>query len=340
MSQAWKEFYQTFTKATTPAATRKSKPLPDSLEEMVPIKRERDEAAHVLDQMTTTGLSKRRKTPTVKVQLDKKERPSVVFDMVTNNYVREENNEVDISPFDNLTEDLKTEEDVDFIRKMETLNKTAEEFGNILPDQKEVMQYMEKLEAEEQPPWYNKAQENLLLTQRKYPQMPVLHRGYLLEFLRAAKDGEAECAHPNCKSLEMGGFRCRELLIPNDKNKPLEQHWCYICHLYETTRLYWECFNTKWQNTDISKPYTIHYFIVYTDRIGEYKLSKTIQGDGLVNGIYGPVPLFNVNNYVKDTMDCGVWGWRESDALVFRPAQKVSEPSKSYRNTRGLATTV
>jgi len=334
--QTWAQIWETYDKKF-PKNPPKDQ-LPDDLDDLVPVKREReDNTTYILNQLeervyekSPIVLKKRKKPPEKK----QPERSTVIFEPVTNNYVREENNELDISPFDTLTEDMKTEEDVDFLEKMEQLNRANKKFGNILPDQEEVLRFIENLQVEKQPVWFHKVHDDLADTGRKYPQMPVLSRVWLKNFMRAPKQGERECSHPNCKSMEMGGFRCRELLLPSDTGDSLEQKWCYICHLNETNRLYWQCLNTEWQDIDISKPFTIHYFIVATDRVGEYRLSKTIQGDSLVRGIYGPFPIFNVNNYIKDEVENGVWGWRESDSLVFRPAQKASVPTKFCQSTK------
>jgi hypothetical protein len=225
----------------------------------------------------------------------------------------------------------KEEDDARFLRKLAKISLTSQQHGNLLPDQREALRYIDQLTAAEQPPWYEHSLRQLSEAKLQYPAQPVLSRTYLKHYLRQAHGDERECNRPNCKSLEMGGFRCRELLMPGDFH-PAVCGWCYICHLYEAARLFAESLNMP--SDEGGHVYAIHSFTVFTDQLGEYRLDRTIQGEDGVPGIFGPFPLFNVHNYVKVRNVHGQYGWRESDSLVFQEPSKVLPPNGFSRTTQ------
>jgi hypothetical protein len=151
--------------------------------------------------------------------------------------------------------------------------------------------------------------------------MDVLTRGYIQEYLRApfVKDEEQPCQNHQCESERRGGFRLRMLNLKNN-------YWCYLCHLYHTNRLYVESLNRK-QDTD--RVYQIHFFMVQVDVPGEYRLDRTLIGEKDVRGLFGPFPVYNVNNYIQITYPNGCKGWQESDSMVFRLPQTVLPPSSN-----------
>ena len=222
------------------------------------------------------------------------------------------------------------EDNARFLRRLAKINQTSEAHGNLFPDQAEVLQYIESLRPEDAPSWYQKAIDGLAKASQRYPAQPVLCREYIKAYLREARGDERPCNHPNCQSQEMGGFKCRELVLPGDKLRRGVRGWCYICHLYEANRLYWESLNTPAEG----KIFSVHYFTVFTDRPGEYRLDKTIQGDGGVSGIFGPFPIFNVHNYAKVSVGNGKHGWRECDTLLFRLPSETSGPTGFFPTTQ------
>ena len=223
------------------------------------------------------------------------------------------------------------EESARFFRKLEKLNETASVHKNMLPAQSSVLRYINNLPKTKQPPWVDNVNSRLIATNKQYPIQQVLSRLYISpNFLRAARNDERPCNHPHCQSVEMGGFKCRELLMPGDKIHPDIHGWCYLCHLFETTRLYIEKLNADPLEYDDTHIYCIHHFIVETDKIGEYRLDKTIQGNANIVSIFGPIPYFNRNNYTKQ----GNRSWKESDDLLFRLPQKVSNQTEFFPITQ------
>ena len=75
--------------------------------------------------------------------------------------------------------------------------------------------------------------------------------------------------------------------------------------------------------------YCIHFFKVKTNKIGEYKLNKTIKGKSKHIGIYGPYPTFNVNNYTPKGN-----GVMEDESMLFRLPPNVSTPVVSCNITQ------
>ena len=257
----------------------------------------------------------------------RKTRPkTVILSNQTNDYTIDK--ETAVYGFDYTS---KEEDDSRFLRKLAKLNQIANTKGNLLPEQIDVLRYIDNLSPKSAPAWYKSSLELIAETSLRYPRQPALYRSYLKQFMREPLDAiERPCSHPYCKSVEMGGFRCRELILPGQKDKPVIHGWCYICHLNETNKLYFQSLH----NPDIvadkdDQVYSIHNFIVFTDRIGEYRLDKTIQGN--VKGIFGPFPIFNVHNYMKVKVSERKYGWRESDSLLFRLPPKVSSPTQCYR---------
>jgi hypothetical protein len=198
----------------------------------------------------------------------------------------------------------------------------------------------------EQPPWFEASQHAIINSQTlEFPSMDVLTRRYLEPFLREPDKRshvERPCSHATCESIRLGGFRCRELLMPEQLAKvqatrqtrdlPVVQGWCFLCHLFETNRLYWESLNriqSKTQKTNDQPTVQIHHFIVQVDVPGEYRLDKTLMGDRVCMGLFGPFPVYNSNWYKAVRLENGLQAWLESDSLVFRPAQTMLHPTAS-----------
>jgi hypothetical protein len=182
-----------------------------------------------------------------------------------------------------------------------------------LPSMKDVLSYISRLPT--RPFWYQATQENILNSNalKKTPTMDVLTRGYIKPFL---KSGPYPCKNIKCESERLGGFRLRILQMPGKTDGV----WCFLCHLFETNKLYFESLN-RTENGGSSVNYQIHYFMVQVDVPGEYRLDRTLDNEKDVRGLYGPFPIYNVNNYKKLPNQNE---WIESDALVFRPTQTMS----------------
>jgi hypothetical protein len=191
-----------------------------------------------------------------------------------------------------------------------------------LPSMKDVLSYISHLPT--RPFWYQATQENIINSNalKKIPNLDVLTRGYIKPFL---KSGPYPCKNIRCESERLGGFRLRILQMPGKSDGV----WCFLCHLFETNKLYFESLNRK---HDSHNNYQIHYFMVQVDVPGEYRLDRTLDNEKDVRGLYGPFPIYNVNNYRKHPSQNE---WIESDALVFRPTQTMSSnPIESCSTTK------
>lgn len=178
-----------------------------------------------------------------------------------------------------------------------------------LPTQKEVMSYIAKLP--EQPIWYQTSQ-NAIVNSRSlnFPILDVLTRRYIANFLHAPlKKGDAECKHPYCESQRLLQMR----LVPLQMPGKTDGIWCYLCHLFETNKMYYESLNRK---TDENRLFQIHKFMVQVDVPGEYRLDCTLDGNANVKGLFGPFPRYNVRHWSKQGNTAV-----ESDVQVFRLAQ-------------------
>lgn len=206
-------------------------------------------------------------------------------------------------------------EDSIFIHKLEEAGRSTELHS--LPPVTDVLAYVERLP--ERPIWFEAAKQRLGAGGLKFPNLDVLKRIYIRDFLRAPLKSEEPCENLTCESERLGGFRLRKLLLPMQKLN----RWCFLCHLYFTNRLYLESLNRK---VDPAKPIVqIQHFMVENDCIpGEYHPDMTLDLTQNVHGMYGPFPIYNCYNYTQTVFPNGCKGWLESDAMVFRPSQAMS----------------
>ena len=226
------------------------------------------------------------------------------------------------------TVDKKEEYENKFFRKLDFIASQPPQ-SNILTQQEKIFSHLHELEASKQPKWFNTSYNRLNEENKPMPVFPVLCHDYIINYLREPDSSKQErcCNKSECISETMGGFRCKELLLPGVGRQPEVHGWCYLCHIYETTRLaFAQLGKDRDVLTNVYAP-VIHTFIVQTDEIGEYKRSKMIEVADVV-GLYGFVPLFNANNYTKKGRCPGKYYYIESDAMVFRSAQEVSKQSK------------
>jgi len=229
---------------------------------------------------------------------------------------------------------LSTEDKI-FIHRLEKNSILADPNVSLLPPMVDVLSYVSKMEESSRPPWFIATQNAIIEDDKRYPKLDVLTRAYIEPFLVQCdtNKGQRPCAQQQCQSELMGGFRCRELLLPNQLNTPTSTRMpgmCYLCHLACTNALFWESLNNK--DAENKEMYSIHHFIVQVDIEGEYRLDKTLMGrDTTFSGLFGPFPVFNVNNYKKVQMNNSMlYTWRESDSMVFHQSP---DPIVSKINT-------
>ena len=80
-------------------------------------------------------------------------------------------------------QDYSLNEDVVFIRRLEETGKLADSYIRELPSMKDVLSYIAKLPS--QPPWYKTSQDAIINSKNlKFPNIPVLTRDYIKDFLR------------------------------------------------------------------------------------------------------------------------------------------------------------
>jgi hypothetical protein len=250
----------------------------------------------------------------------------------------------------------------DYAIEKEKLLEIPTEKHEQLPSMKDVLSYVSRLPV--RPFWFKSSQENIINSNalKRVRTMDVLTRGYIKPFL---KSGPYPCKNIRCECERLHGFRLRILQMPG-KNDGV---WCFLCHLYETNKLYFESLNRfdfeqefkkilkslnlshlpatletarsimdklpkgfvgKWEK-ELSCNYQIHYFMVQVDVPGEYRLDRTLDNEKDVRGLYGPFPIYNVNNYKKLNHNEII----ESDAMVFRLTQTMSSnPIESCCTTK------
>lgn len=209
--------------------------------------------------------------------------------------------------------------DAVFLRRLEEASPAGSVQVHKLPPIRSVLAYITQLNDEEQPAWFKSHQAAIINSQNmQFPQMDVLTREYLGEFMRQPMRSERACGKVQCESESMGGFRCRELVLPSDTDVSVHAGWCVFCHFYETNKKYAENLSRKKDKDPMDLIHPIHVFIVQVDVDGEYRLDKTLMGDVDCIGVYGPFPVYNRNNYVQAELPSGLKCWKESDEMVFR----------------------
>ena len=238
-----------------------------------------------------------------------------------------------------------------------------------IPHWKAVLSYAHTVEAGRK--FYEAMSAMVVFTKDAvFPKLEVINRRYIQQFLRAPTTDcawERPCAIENCESLQLSarllekyphmrkqglvrGFRCRELLLPNQYvkirqelkkkggGKP-QKHLttypqpCYLCHLRIVNDAYWTLLNRRKQRDKDTGEQRVadamvilHRFVVVVDMVGEYRMKDMLVGDSEPMGIIGPYPRYNVNNYTPYMDQRGRCAWREADKLVFRlPEQQPDQ---------------
>ena len=191
-------------------------------------------------------------------------------------------------------------------------------------------------------PWYLSTQAFIASAAEHfdYPDVPVLSRSAIEEFLRApnTSQGERPCINLDCephkddpriqcvahrissKPKNGGkGFRLRELLLNSTALLDPVPDMCYLCHLWLALR------NSTYQRdkkVDKEKVVIINRFMVIIDQPGEYDRTKMLVSEKVNTGLWGPIPLFNEENYIVLSREQRI---EESANLLFR-LTRVSLP--------------
>lgn len=203
------------------------------------------------------------------------------------------------------------------------------------PPQIDVLAYCNRYRDEM--PWYLSTM-TFIASAAEYfdhPDVPVLKRSYIMDFLRAPKtlEGERPCINLDCEppvgdqrsqcvahrltsKPENGGkgFRLRELLFDSSTQEPVPD-MCYLCHLWLALK------NSTYQRdkkVDKDKVVIINRFMVIIDQPGEYDRTKMLVSEKVNTGLWGPIPLFNEGNYIVHSREQRI---EESANLLFRPTR-------------------
>ena len=223
--------------------------------------------------------------------------------------------------------DKLQEEGIAFFRKINYLVVDNAEV-NVIRDTNNIKEWITELELKSPGTTYHR----LLEEGQGYPDLPLIDRAYIQNFLRGPmrSNRERPCSNPICQGEGIGGIRCREFLLPDDPVFPDTHGMCYLCALHATTEVWLEL-KEKDENELINmKALAIHRFNVKTNMVGEYKLSQTIPVNPKHNvSVFGPYPMYNVNNYTKIGNRI-----QESETLVFRLAQEALKQTWSSQATQ------
>jgi len=223
------------------------------------------------------------------------------------------------------------------------------------PPATEVLAYCARFRDEM--PWFATMQAVVAASPTlQYPDVPVFCRAVLLEYLREAhprSEEERPCfnldrdpmpherrfrcvAHALSESrLGPGkGFRLREMLFGPTRSAVPEM--CYLCHLWFAMR------DSTAQRESLAARESvliINRFMVMVDVVGEYDRTKMLACDKVNAGLWGPIPLYNENNYIvaDNVRGSGLRGFHESDNLLFR-LTRVS-PSRTQQQPVAAACT-
>lgn len=243
------------------------------------------------------------------------------------------------------------------------------------PPQIDVLGYCARYRNEM--PWYMAMQSYIASAADSYdyPDVPVMSRAMLAEFLRAPKNpGERECinldrepfegeqrmrceAHrlsciaPGSAGGNATGFRLRELILGDTLTRVNEAiarkqdysnildtvpDMCFLCHLWTYLKN-----STHQRDKKTDKVVIINRFMVIIDQPGEYDRNKMLMSEKVRAGLWGPVPLYNRNNYIVHHKEQRI---EESANLLFRltraplpltdaSKQKASNPSNPTNAT-------
>lgn len=188
------------------------------------------------------------------------------------------------APVDDMqTYKLRDDRDQLFFRHLEVDECVPDTLVSKIPNFKDILSYATKLENG---PKYYESITKMVVNSKgaNFPQLEVVNRRYIQQFLRAPTKGvahERPCGMAECESLRLSsqllekhpqmrkeglqrGFRCREFLLPNeyvkvraeekkgrskggDPSKHLSTYPqpCYLCHLALTNAMYLAMLNRR-----------------------------------------------------------------------------------------------
>jgi hypothetical protein len=210
--------------------------------------------------------------------------------------------------------------DVIFIKRLEETERITDRQIRALPPPRATLAFTADLAV--RPPWINQAQDDVINSYgMKFPLVQSLTREYIIQFRRAPGKNEFACINEVCECQMVHGFRARALItdlaIP-ERTPP--NIWCELCHLAFSNSMYLQVRNGKVPEDKIIQ---IHAYQVYVNVPGEYRQDQMLTGEGDVKGVFGNFPVYNVGNYEKYKLPSGLWGYRESDHMVFRLPQAI-----------------
>lgn len=210
-----------------------------------------------------------------------------------------------------------------FALNMERQSRSSTDFVINTPPAVDVLAYC--AQYKDAAPWYAPMVNAVAASQQySFPDIPVLRHSVLRTFLRVPTGGERPCfnldrepmAHERvvrCIAHRMSeerlgagkGFRLRELILTSNEAMGKIPEYCYLCHLWTYLQASIEQRDKATQRNASSSSARsfkcINKFMVIVDTPGEYDLNKMLTCDKVSAGIWGPVPLFNENNYVVST---------------------------------------
>lgn len=234
-----------------------------------------------------------------------------------------------------------------------------------------VLAYCAKYKNTDVFPWFSTMQNFVASDERyTYPDVPSMARVRLRQYMREPdpnKPWERPCINLDRDPTEHGmqarcvahimsdkatngkGFRLRELHVDetetliqvqlDNKKDPMQclqkiPEMCVLCHLWFGLR---DAIAQRdhIENTGDTNVVIINRFMVHVDVIGEYDRNKMLTGDSASIGIWGPFPLFNMDNYIYNPRmtDSGLRGFDESDNLLFRLTRVSSLLTASSEKT-------
>lgn len=216
------------------------------------------------------------------------------------------------------------QKDAAFMKRLEDTRRAGNNQVYDLPPMRSVLSYVAQLNDNNQPLWFKSHQSAIINSQNlQFPRMDVLTREYIIFFMQAPRGSERPCGKQQCESERLGGFRCKELLLPSVTDSLPIPNWCIMCQYYQTNQLYAMNLSRKKERDQKDLLHPIHTFMVKVDVEGEYRLDRTLLGDVDCIGVYGPFPVYNCNNYVAGETKEGTKCWHESDDMVFRLTRAV-----------------
>jgi hypothetical protein len=143
---------------------------------------------------------------------------------------------------------------------------------------------------------------------------------------------------------EARAFRCRELLFNGQMVKinaalasggaedPCNHlndtpELCYMCHVWLTTEAALAQRNRPGPVSADDQLIIFNRFMVMVDQVGEYSRHATLASADVAMGIWGPFPRWNERHYHAVPLGTDLYGFEESEEMLFRDARKLLGPT-------------